>query len=206
MDADAFWSIKRTTAPKKLFEQIVPVLPIALPAVTVPQPVNVHVLGPGGGVWATQLVAGRTVVTPGAASNAICQIALHKRHLREIVGGAVRERALKIMARLGRARQVPDLSRLPIDPEKAVKVGALQGSVALVVRDREFDDSYRYVVTFGTGEPSYDTATTTVTIDADEAIGWVVDQVSPKQLLKAKGVRIEGDLSLPLKALQLLLD
>ena len=49
MDAEAFWSIRRTTSPQKLFETIVPALPVRLPDVTVPRPVNVHVLGPGGG-------------------------------------------------------------------------------------------------------------------------------------------------------------
>ena len=45
-----------------------------------------------------------------------------------------------------------------------------------------------------------------MTVDADEAIDWVVKRIEPKQLLKAKGVRIEGDLTLPLRALQLLFD
>ena len=110
------------------------------------------------------------------------------------------------MARLGRPRQIPDLSDAPLDPAKVVRVGELQGSVALNILDPAFGDTYRYVVTFGSGEPDYETATTTLTINADEAVGWVVDQISPKQLLRAKGVRIEGDLSLPLRAIQLLLD
>lgn len=206
MDAETFWSLKRTTPPKKLFEQIVPELPVLLPGMTVPRPANVHVLGPGGGVWATQLVDGRTQVTAGAAPDAICQVALHKRHLREIVGGALRDRGLQVMAKLGRPRQLPDLSDLPVDPARVVRLAELSGSVALNVVDREYGDTYRYVLTFGSGEPAYDEATTTITIDADEAVGWVVAQISPKQLLRAKGVRIEGDLSLPLKALQLLFD
>ncbi len=206
MDAEAFWSLKRTTAPQVVFETIVPTLPVKLPSLTVARPVNVHILGAGGGVWATQLVDGRTHVTPGSASNAICQVAFDKRHLREIVGGALRDRGLTIMARLGRARQLPDLSRLAFDPVKAVRCADLVGSVAINVHDRALGDTYRYVITFGTGAPDYDTATTTLTIDADEAIEWIVNRVSPKQLLKAKGVRIEGDLSLPLKALQQLLD
>jgi len=206
MDAEAFWSIRRTTSPQKLFETIVPALPVRLPDVTVPRPVNVHVLGPGGGVWATQLVAGRTQVTPGTADDAICQVALHKKHLREIVGGSLRDRGLQIMAKLGKARQIPDLSRAPLDPARVVKVASLEGSIAVNVKDRGYGDTYRYVVTFGSGAPDYDTATTTVTVDADEAIDWVVKRIEPKQLLKAKGVRIEGDLTLPLRALQLLFD
>ncbi len=206
MDAAEFWSLKRTTAPKKLFEQIVPNLPVPLPPVTVPLPVNVHVLGPGGGVWASQLVDGVNVVTPGPADNAICQVALHKKHLREIVGGALRDRGVTVMSRLGRAGQLPNLSRVPLDPARAVSVQKLTGSVALNVRDRELGDTYRYVFTFGNAAPDYDTATTTVTIDADEAVEWIVNKVHPKQLLKARGVRIEGDLSLPVKALQALLD
>ena len=110
------------------------------------------------------------------------------------------------MAKLGKARQIPDLSRAPLDPARVVKVASLEGSIAVNVKDRGYGDTYRYVVTFGSGAPDYDTATTTVTVDADEAIDWVVKRIEPKQLLKAKGVRIEGDLTLPLRALQLLFD
>ncbi|MCO4760011.1 MAG: hypothetical protein KC502_00785 [Myxococcales bacterium] len=205
MNAEQFWTLKRTLAPKKLFEEVIEALPVPLPPVTVDQPVNVHILGSGGGVWALQLVDGHTQVTPGAAPNAICQVAFHKRHLREIVGGALRERGLTLMARLGKARQIPDLSRLPLDPARALSCAHLTGSIAIDVHDRGFSDTYRYVVTFGSGAPDYETATTTLTIDADEPIEWVVNRIAPKAVLKAKGVRIAGDVALPLKVVQALI-
>ena len=204
MDAEAFWSVKRSTRPKVLLEEMLPQVPVRLPPVTVDRPCNVHIEGVG--TWAVQLVDGRPSVTPGAAEDAVGQLHLDRRALREVVAGALRDRGLVVMERLGRPRQVPDLSRLKVDVQRLLRCAELDGSVAVEVHDREYDDVYRFTWTFGAGEPVTGEVTTTVRVDADAPIDWVVQRMEPLQLLKAKGVRVDGDLSLPMKALRLLFD
>ncbi len=202
IDAATFWSLPRSTRPAKLFEEILPEIPALMPVVTLPQPANVHVLGGGGGVWNVRLVDGRAEVGVGEADDAIAAVAFTRKHLREIVGGALHHKGVELMKRLGRPGRFPDLSRLPVDPSRTEAVASLRGSVAIEVHDRTYRESYRFVITLGGGEPAYDQATTTVRVDADEVVDQLVAGVSIAALLKGSRVRIEGDLGLPLQALR----
>ena len=207
IDAATFWSLPRNTGPSRLFTEILPRIPPLLAEVTLPRPVNVHVLGGGGGVWTVRLVEGRAEVGEGASPGAIAALVLSRAHLREVVGGALRDRGIELMRRLGRPGRFPDLRGLPVDPARAEAVGALRGSVAVEVHDRAFRESYRFVVTLGGSlaggrEPDYETATTTLHVDADELVEQLASGMALAALLKGSRARLEGDPSLPLRALR----
>lgn len=202
LDADTFWSLPRSTRPEALFETIVPEIPALGRAVTLPRPCNVVVQGAGGGAWTLRLVEGRAQVEPGMAADAFASLVVARAHLREVVGGALRDRGVALMAKLGKPGAFPDLRGLPVDPARTDAVAALCGSVAVEVHDRTFRESYRFVVTLGSGTAAYETASTTVHVDADEVVGQLAARSSIAALLKGSRVRIEGDLGLPLRALR----
>lgn len=205
MDARTFWSLKRTTSPQHLFETIVPALPDIFPDVTIDRPVNVHVLGGGGGVWSVQLVQGRLVVERGAAADALAQVAMDRKHLREIVGGALRDAGLRLMAEQGRPGQLPDLTEMPLEPQKWLRLSELNGSVAIEIEDRRFRDRYLYVVTFGCGEPDYEQVTTHLRFDLEELVRWGAQKKRPVTVLRGGRIRVEGDLALAIEALRMAL-
>ena len=203
MDAQTFWSLKRTTSPQRLFEEVVPALPDIFPVVTIARPVNVHILGPGGGVWSVQLVDGRLVVGRGGAGDALCQIAMDRKHLREVVGGALRDAGLRVMAELGRPRQLTNLKRLTVESDRWVQLAELSGSVAIEIEDRRLRDRYRYVITFGCGSPDYERTRTSLRFDLDQLVLWSAQQQRPVTVMRGGRIRIEGDLSLAIKAVRM---
>lgn len=205
MDARTFWSLPRRLTPERLFGEIVPQLPDILPPLTVPRPTNVHVVGVGGGVWALQLVGGRLHAQAATAPNALCQIACDRGAFRAIIGGALRDRGLEVMERLGRGGQLPDLRRLPVDLERLEAISGLAGSVAIEVEDRAMREVHRFVITFGSGQPDLDSATTTVRFDVDDWVGWAAERRPPIGVLRSGRVRVSGDISLPVRALRALL-
>lgn len=201
IDAETFWSLPRSTKPRVLLEEILPEIPALAGVFSIDVPSSVHVLGSGGGEWSVLIVDGRAVVTPGVADQVITRVSFSRRHLREVVGGALHERGLKLMERLGKPRAFPDLSVFPIDPSRVQAVAATSGSIAIEVHDRDMRESYRFVISFGSGPPVYDTATTTVHVDVDEVLEQISSGASIASLLKGTRARLEGDISLPLKVL-----
>ena len=202
IDAETFWSLPRSTKPRALFEEILPEIPALAGVFTIKTPTSVHVLGSGGGEWSVSIVDGRAVITPGAAEKVITRVSFSRRHLREVVGGALHDRGLKLMERLGKPRAFPDLSVFPVDPSRVEAVAATSGSIAIEVHDRDMRESYRFVISFGSGPPAYDTAVTTVHVDADEVLEQVASGASIAALLKGTRARLEGDIALPLRALR----
>ncbi len=205
MDARTFWTLKRTTSPQSVFEEIVPALPDIFPVVTIGCPVNIHVLGVGGGVWSAQLIEGRLRVRRGAADDALCQIAMDRKHLREVVGGALRDAGLRVMAELGRPGQLPDLKQVPVDPQKWLQLAGLSGSVAIEIEDRQFRERYRYVITFGRGSPDYERATTSLRFDLEQMVRWSAQRQRPVTILRGGRIRVEGDLALAIRAARMAL-
>lgn len=206
MNAAEFWDLPRGTRPSALMMEIVPSSPVKLPAASISLPSNVVVRGAGGGTWFGRLVDGKIAMAEGAQHPALCSVTLERNTLREFIAGALRDRGLKIMERLGRPKAIPDLSRLPVREDRAQALAKLQGSIAIEVVDRDFGETHRIVVTFGDAAPAFETATTTVRIDADEAVEWIATRADPRAILKGGRVRVEGDLALPTRALALLLD
>ena len=206
MNADEFWGLPRSTSPAKIFGEIAAALPVPLPRATVTQATVTHIRGTGGGTWSSRLVDGRLEVHEGAAADPICQVTLERATLREFVAGSLRDRGLEIMAKLGRARQIPDLSRLPVRDDRARALSKLGGSVAIEVHDRNFGETHRIVVTFGGGAVDFERATVTVRVDADQAAGWIASRADARAILKGGSLRIDGDLSLVTRAAALLLD
>jgi len=205
MDAETFWSLARRLTPARVFTEVVPELPDILPKATIARAINVHVLGSGAGVWSLRLVQGRLTVVEGGVSDALCQIACERSAFREVIGGALRDRGLEVMAQIGRPGQLPDLRHLPVDSAQLEAVGNLAGSVAIEVEDRELRQIHRFVITFGSDTPAYDEATTTVRFDVDDWVGWTAQRRPPIGVLRGGKVRISGDLALPLRALRALL-
>jgi hypothetical protein len=206
MTPEAFWSLPRSTRPEQVFGELAAQLPVPLPRATLPLPSNIVVRGAGGGVWSSRLVEGRLVMATQAQHPALGTLTLERATLRELVGGSLRDRGLAVMAALGRPRALPDLSRLPVRAERAVALAALRGSVALLLVDRDLAETHRLVWTCGDAEPAWEQATTTVRLDADEVVGWIAARADPRAVLRSSAVRVEGDLTLPLRALGLLLD
>ncbi len=205
MDAQRFWSLSRRLKPAIVFTEVLADLPDILPDVTVSRSINAHVRGNGGGVWALRLVGGRCEVVPGGVTDALCQISCERSAFKEVIGGALRDRALKVMAAVGRPGQLPDLRRLPVEVERIEAIGSISGSVAIEVEDRDMREVHRFVVTFGSGPPEFETATTTVRYDVDEWVNWTAQRRPPIGVLRSGKVRISGDLSLPVRALRALL-
>lgn len=206
MNADEFWDLPRSTRPDKLFLEIAPASPIKLPRATLTLPTNFVVRGAGGGAWSGRLVDGRVETVAGAQTPAACTVTLERSTLREFVAGALRDRGLKVMERLGRPRAIPDLSRLPVRDDRAQALARLQGSIAIEIADRAFGEVHRVVVTFGDAAPVFEQATTTVRVDADEVVEWIATRADPRTILRGGRVRVDGDLALPTRALSLLLD
>lgn len=202
IDAETFWTLPRGSKPATLFTEILPQIPPLAGIFTLNVPSSVHVLGSGGGEWSVSIADGVAVVEEGAAADVVTRVSLSRKHLREVVGGALRERGVALMKRLGKPGAFPDLTILPVDPSRLTAVAAIGGSIAIEVHDRDVRDSYRFVVSFGSGPAQYDNATTTVHIDADEVVDQVVAGASISALLKGSRVRVEGDLGLPLRALR----
>lgn len=206
LTADEFWSLPRTTTPERLFTGVLASLPVPLPPATLPQPVVIHVRGAGGGAFHAQLVAGKIAAGAGPAAAPVCQITLERATLREVVGGSLRDRALEVMARRGQPRGIPDLSRLPVRPERAQALAGLHGSIAIEVADRKFAETHRFVVTFGADPAAFERADATVRLDADDLVGWVATAIDPRALLRGGRLRVEGDLALLTRVVGLLLD
>lgn len=195
--ADPFFALPRTTRPADWFERILPTLPLRLPQVTMEHAIVYHVLGAGGGTWSVRLDEGRLLVFGGRAPLVLCQLSMTAAHLREAIAGSLRERFKTVLQRQGRPPVVPDLSQLPHDPARVVAAAALQGSIACEIVDRDYDDRYRYVVTFGPGQPAYDQATTTVEVDADDLVTLAGARTPPWQVLVSGKLRVRGDAGLP---------
>lgn len=205
MDANTFWTLPRRLTPTRVIAEVLPELPDIFPVLTIARPTNLHISGSGGGVWALHLVDGRLRAEVGPAANALCQVACARSAFAALVGGALRDRGLEVMRRMGRAGELPDLRALPVDPAHLEAVSRLQGSVAIEVEDRPMREVHRFVITFGSGLTGLERATTTVRFDVDDWVGWTVERRPPIGVLRGGRVRVAGDLSLPVQALQALL-
>ncbi|HAN31922.1 MAG TPA: hypothetical protein DCQ06_10030 [Myxococcales bacterium] len=202
MDAQEFWSVKRSTRPRVVMEELLEKIPLRLPNITLQQGVNVHV--PGQGQWTVSLKRGRPQVSVGAAHDALGQLVVQRRTFREVVSGAIRDRALEVMLQLGRPRQLPDFSHIKVDLSRLRKCADLDGSIALEIYDKEFDETYRLIWIFGSTTEIDTEVTTTVRVGIDTPVQWIVQGQDPLHLMNSSDVRVEGELSLPVRALRIL--
>jgi hypothetical protein len=205
MSTDAFFSLPRTIKPADWFERVLPGLPLQLPAGSVPAATVYHIAGSGGGTWSVRLTAGKLEVAAGMPWPVAVQTSLTAAHLREVLAGALRDRLGDVLKKHGKPLAIPDLRGLPVDPAKVDAVAKLTGSVALVLHDRELDDSYRFVWTFGSGPAAYDKASCTLEVDADDCKALLIARTPPLQLLASGKFRVAGDTGLPMRALGALL-
>lgn len=201
---DPFFALPRTTRPADWFERILPGLPLQLPATTLAHAVAYHVHGAGGGTWTVGLRDGRLVTTAGMAPNVAAQLSMSAAHLREALTGALRDRLKAVLVKQGRAVTLPPVSRLPEDALVAA-VAALGGSIAFEIGDREYDDTYRFVLTLGNGPAAFERATTTIQVDADDLVGLAGARTPPWQILVSGKLRIQGDAGLPTRVLSTLM-
>lgn len=205
MSGDPFFSLPRYVHPREWFETILPALPLRLPAITIPHAITYHVMGPGGGVWSVQLVDGHLQTREGWAERTAVQVAMTVPHLREALTGALRNRFADALRGAGRPLVLPDLTTLPVDAARMQALSSVVGTLAVDVVDRKFSDKYRYVFTFGSHMAAFDTASTTLEIDADDLVQLLLERGSPWQLLKGPRVRIKGDMDRPAEVLRALL-
>ncbi len=205
MDLHAFWNLPRSTTPKTWYEEIVPVVPLVLPAIDVPWPVVYHVDGSGGGSWTVTVAAGRAQVAVGGHDAPIAQVRMRRSDLRELVGGFLRDRLRDAVDRLGVGLDLAGMGAPAIETARLKRLADLSGSVGIEVRDRRLGDSARFVVTFGSGDPAWETPTTELTIEAGHLVEWIVGRVHPRQILTGGRLRLAGEVALPTRALGLLL-
>jgi len=200
-------TLPRSTSPKAFFETLLPAAfaEASPPDVTSRDPLVVHVCGPGGGAWSLTLEAGKLAVTPGASPGAVLQLSMTTAHFREAVAGVLRDRAVAAAQMTGAAGRSVRLGRLVLPPDRLARVKALSGDIALELRDRDLDDTYRYVITLGGAAPKLDAPKTTVTVDADDLVALVVARVPPQQALLGGRVRMAGDMNLPMQVVGALL-
>lgn len=202
MPADYF-ALPRTTRPADWFDRELPALALRLPNASLPHSAVVHVAGAGS--WSQFLRDGKVVVQAGVHGPVAVQLSVTAAHFREFLFGAVRERHAKVLKKLGLPVAVPDLSKLPVDPRAAANLAAVGGSLAVILRDRDMDDAYRAVITFGSGTPAVDKPTATVEVDLDDLAALAAAKTPPLKVLTSGKLRITGDTDLPLRALTALL-
>lgn len=195
----AYFSLPRSLKAAAFFERHLPALALRLPAITLPDRVVHHVLGAG--VWSVALVNGQLDVQPGVVGPIGLQISMTEAHFREAMTGALRDRHLEVLKRQRLPLEIPDLTRLQVDPARLRAAIAVGGSVAIVIHDREYDDRYRYVLTIGAGPAAYDKATTTIEVDADDLVALVAARTPPMAVLVSGKLRLAGDIGLPGKLL-----
>lgn len=198
---DAFFSLPRTTRPADWFERILPSLPLRLPAVTVPHAVAYHVSGAGGGTWSVWLDDGRLRSQVGLAPLVAVQLSMSTADWREAVVGGLRQRLAEVLRRLGKPVALPSLAWLPLDPARVAALATQRGSLACEIRDRDVDETYRFVLTVGAGPAASEKADCTVQIDADDLVTLAAARTSPWQALAGGRVRLAGDAGLPTRLL-----
>lgn len=200
---DAYFSLPRTLKAAAFFQNHLGSLSLRLPPVTLPDHVVYHVQGVGS--WSVRLVAGELQVLPGVVAPVGVQVTMTEAHFREAATGALRDRSAEILRKQGRPVEVPDLRSLPVNVARLQAGAAVGGSVAIVIRDREYDDRYRYVVTLGPGPAAYATATTTIEVDADDLVTLGAARTPPMGILVSGKLRLAGDVGLPGRVLQAIL-
>ncbi len=205
MSTDAFFSLPRTTRPVDWFETILPKLGLRLPQQTLEIAMAYHVIGAGGGTWTVLLQNGRPVTQKGVAGNVVAHLSMSAGHFREAIAGALRERLGSALQRLGKAKELPDMSRQIIDAKRLAAVAAIAGSVAIVLHDKHFGDTYRYVLTMGGNSPDYDKAQATIEVDLDDLLALAVARTPPLQMLVSGKLKLHGDTGLPQRWLLALL-
>lgn len=198
-----FFSLPRALKPAVFFEQLLPTWPLKLPRISLP--VRVAYRLEGGGVWTVSLLNGKLQVQTGEVPPIHLQVTMTEAHFREALVGALHERHLEILDRLDLPQELPDLSQLKVDPARIEAALALGGSIAVVIRDREYADRYRYVFTLGHAPAAYTHATTTIELDADDLVTLGAAQTPPMKVLVSGKLRLAGDVGLPQRILSALM-
>ncbi len=198
---DTYFALPRTTRPVDWFGRILPELPLRLPALTLSHSAVFHVTGVGGGTWSHQLQNGRIVVTPGMVGPVATQTTISAAHFRELLFGAVRDRHVQVLRKLGLPLAIPDASRLPVVPAHIAAVAGISGTLLIALRDRDLDDTYRLALTFGGGPTAPERPDATIEVDLDDLTALVAARTPPFKLLTSGKLRISGDTNLPLRAM-----
>ncbi|MBM4341877.1 MAG: SCP2 sterol-binding domain-containing protein [Deltaproteobacteria bacterium] len=198
---DTYFALPRATRPADWFGRILPGLPLRLPPISLSHSAVFHITGPVGGTWTQQLLAGRLVVSPGVVGPVATQTTVTAAHFRELLFGAVRDRHVQVLHKLGLPVAIPDVSRVPVDPARVAALANLRGTLAIDLYDRHLDDTYRIAITFGGGPTAHAAPDTVVETDLDDLATLVAARTPPLQLLTSGKLRIRGDADLPVRAL-----
>lgn len=203
--SEGLFELPRTTKAADFFGRILPGAALQLPQASVPHALVYQVDGAGGGTWSVRLTNGRLEVAAETPWPIASVTVLTAGHFRELVAGAVRDQLVQVLRKLGKPLQVPDLRNLPTDPARVAALAGLQGSLAVVLNDREVDDSYRIFVSFGATPTQPDKPTCTVEVDLADAAALLAARTPPLQWFASGKFRVKGDTSLPVRALGALL-
>lgn len=199
------FALPRTTKADAFFGHILPAVSLQLPAASVSHALVYTVDGPGGGTWSVRLHDGALQIASGTPWPIATQTVISGAHFREVVAGAVRDRLVQVLKKLGKPQDVPDLRGLPVEPKRVAALAAVQGSLRIVLRDRELDDSYQLTILFGTTPPPAGQPTCVLEVDLDDAAGLLAARTPPLQWFTTGKFRMQGDTSLPVRALGALL-
>jgi len=152
-----------------------------------------------------QMQNGQPITQKGLAANVVAHLSMNSGHFREAIAGALRERLGTALQKLGKAKELPDMSRQKVDATRLAAVVRIPGSLAIVVHDTHFGDTYRYVLTIGGNSPDYDKAQTTIEVDLDDLLALAVARTPPLQMLVSGKLKLAGDAGLPQRWLLALL-
>lgn len=202
---DPFFSLPRTTRPAEWFDKILPSLPLRLPAGAETPWSAVHVHGVGGGTWSVRLAAGQVQVQRGMPNSVVSQWSMTTGHFREALAGALRDRTAGVLAKLGMPVALPDLSGARLQQLNWQGLAAIQGSLAFQLADRQVAETYRYVLTLGSGPAAFDKADTAIDVDLDDLATLAAARTPPLRLLASGKLRVQGNSELPMRALTALL-
>ncbi len=202
---DPYFSLPRTTRPSEWFEKILPTLALRLPVDAQTPWAAVHVLGAGGGTWAVRVTAGQLQVQRGLPAEVLSQWSMTSGHFREALAGALRDRTAGVLTKLGLPLALPDLSRAPLNQLGWQALATVQGSLAFQLADRKVADSYRYVLTLGSGQAAFDKADAQIDVDLDDLAALAAARTPPLRLLASGKLRVQGNSELPMRALTALL-
>ena len=195
-----YFALPRTTRPADWFERILPNLGLQLPQATLRHRVVLHITGVGGGSWSLGLTAGQLSVERGVVGPVAVQYTTSVAHFREAMFGAMRDRGVEVLQKLGLPLVLPSLRGLVLAQAQVDAVAQLSGTLTFALRDRRMDDTYTFTLTLGGGAPTAGPQAT-IAIDLDDLAALAAAKVPPLKIISSGKLRVMGDLDLPMRAL-----
>lgn len=188
-------NLPRTIMPEEFFELVVEAIggAPAPPGATEDRSV-LRLVGPGGGAWSAGFEGGLLALLEGDAAGPLVTITLSVPDWREFIAGRVRDAVdPHIPVPLGDPRT---LTRLVEHSARALILKDFAGDLQIVIEDKDEDADYVATLTFGGGEPSVASPTTTITVTLGDLVAIVSGKDDAQSAFFQGKIRVDGDMNL----------